>query len=392
MPTLPPEARLLFLALRPETGRRASTLATLLGTRLDWRLVGQLAEREKLLPILWNNLRPHASVMPPQMREALHRQSAVTEFRMTMTETALHQVVETLAGEGIRVMLLKGAALATTVYPSFAQRPMGDFDVLVPPGEARRAWDVLRGAGWALEVEGGEEFYEQLHHLPGLLDPGGLKLVLEIHRSMLPHAGPFVLDESELWREARPVSLGATRAWVPSDAHQLLHLSTHLAWSHMFSGIGRTVRDIAALVAAREIDWTAFTTLANRTHAGTSAYWTLALAHTLMEVEVPTQVMRNLRPRAGWLPPRALERAYLAMGLLGACPSIHVAQWLWSAGIRPRASGHGAARPWHTNELFKRVFHLDRKRGIRERLTGQVRAASRWWKFVRAVGSPRPVI
>jgi hypothetical protein len=392
MPTLPPEARLLFLALRPEAGARAAALADLLASRLDWRLVGHLAEREKLLPILWNNLRDHASAIPATIREALHRQSAVTEFRMVMTEAALQRVIETLDAEGIRVMLLKGAAVATTVYPSFAQRPMGDFDVLVDPAEARRAWEVLREEGWGLEVEGGDEFYEHLHHLPGLLDPGGLKLVLEIHRSMLPWGGPFPLDESELWRDARAIRVGATTAWVPSDAHQLLHLSTHLAWSHMFGGIGRTVRDVAALDAARAIDWEAFAELANRTRAGTSAYWTLSLAKLLMDVPIPAPVMRCLRPRPAWLPPRLLERAYLTTGLLSACPSVHVARWLWSAGIRPRRSGHGAFRPWHTNELFKKVFHQELKRGLGERLMGQVHAASRWWKFVRGVGSPRPVL
>jgi hypothetical protein len=392
MPILPDEARLLFLASRPDAVCSETYLAALAASRPDWRAVGALAEHEKLLPILWTYLRDHADLVPADIREAFQRQAAVTEFRMALTESALRQVVEVLTANGIRVMLLKGAALAVTKYGSFARRPMGDFDILVPPGEDERAWNLMRAAGWRLELEAGEEFFDSHHHLPGLVDPNGLNLVLEIHRTMLPPTGPFVFDETELWQEARAVQLGATEAWVPSDCHQLLHLSVHFAWSHMFSGMGRTVRDIATILAAGPFDWPRFSDLAIRTQAGTCAYWTLAITRTLSGTPVPTEVLERLRPRQPHVINRALERGYIVTGLFGACPSVWAAKLLWSAGIRPAASGHGRPRPWQSNELFKRVFRLDRDRGFGERMAGQARASRRWWRFARALVSPSRAI
>lgn len=367
-------------------------MAALVASRPNWRAVGALAEREKLLPVVWSYMREHAALIPAEIREAFQAQAAVTEFRMAMTETALRQVVETLAREGIRVMLLKGAALASTVYGSFLKRPMGDFDLLVPPGEAERAWQVMRTAGWRLELEGGEQFFDGHQHLPGLVDPKGLNLVLEVHRTMLPPTGPFLLDADELWRDARPVRLGGVEAWVPSDHHQLLHLSVHFAWSHMFSGMGRTVRDIAFILGAGPFDWERFRDTATATRAGTCAYWTLAITRTLSGTAIPEPVLEALAPRQPRVVSRALERGYITTGLFGACPSVWMAKMLWSAGIQPVASGHGDSRPWQSNELFKRVFKLDRDRGVGERMAGQVQAGRRWWRFAKALGSPQRTI
>lgn len=392
MPLLPDEARLLFLASRPDAVCGETYFAALAASRPNWRAVGALAEREKLLPVLWKYMQEHAGFIPADVREKFRAQALITDFRMAMTERTLHKVVEELSGQGIRVMLLKGAALAATVYPSFAQRPMGDLDILVAPDEAERAWRQLREKGWTLEYEGGERFYQGYHHLPALVDPSGLKLVLEIHRSIVPLQGPFQLDAEELWREARPVRLGATTVWVPSDRHQLLHLSIHFAWFHMFTGVGRTVRDVATLLAAGPFEWGRFTDLAVRTRARTCAYWTLLITRTLTGAHIPDEVMSVLRPARSGVMLRVLERAYITTGLFGSCPSIRVAKLLWSAGIQPRASGHGEARPWQVGDLFQEVFRPDPTHGLRQRLKRQLRAGAKWWQFARVLTSQRRVL
>ena len=53
------------------------------------------------------------------------------------------------------VVLLKGAALALTVYGSFVERPMSDVDLLVARGDAPRARDALLAAGWVSRVRNG---------------------------------------------------------------------------------------------------------------------------------------------------------------------------------------------------------------------------------------------
>lgn len=393
MPVLPAEARLLILAIRvpgPEANRLLSSLVHL---PLNWLLVGAMAEREKLMPVLWNRLRALAANIAPDVAERIHAQAAVTEFRMAMTETTLQEVVERLAAEGIQVLLLKGAALATTVYHSFPARPMGDLDVLVRPEQARRAWQCLVAQGWQAEFAGGERFYEGHHHLVGLVDPKGLHIVLEIHRAMLPLAGPFLLDEESVWREASHVRLGTTDVSVPSDHHQLLHLCVHFAWSNMlFVGLGRTARDVAVLLESGGLDWDRFLALVRSTKADTCAYWTLAMARTLAAAPVPDRVLDVLRPRGPMMLTRALERAHIASALMGACPSTSLMRLLWTAAIRPGASGHGKARPWQAGEAFSEVFRVGQKAGRATRIRAHLRGWAVWMRFAGILGIPRPIV
>ncbi|HVT37667.1 MAG TPA: nucleotidyltransferase family protein [Gemmatimonadaceae bacterium] len=393
MPLLPPEVRLLLLASAPRTEHRESELIALAKSPLNWAGVVRLAAREQLLPVLWSALRAHVDLIPPETIATLQRQSSVTEFRMGMTESVLGQVVERLACEDIRVMLLKGAALATTIYPSFAARPMGDLDMLVAPDQTERAWACMREAGWKPELPGGREFHESHQHLPGLLDPGGFGIVLEIHRSVLPPRGPFVLNEDEIWRDARTVRVRATDAFVPSDEHQLLHLCLHFAWSHaLMEGVGRTLRDVATMLWAREINWPPFIELMTRAKGGTCAYWTLAMSHTLASAPVPDSVLDALRPRQPQAVTRALLRAYVVSGLVRSCPSMRLARLLWSAGIRPAASGHGDARPWDDTAQFMSAFHRGTELSVSARLRQHATRLPDWLQFAEALGLPRRVI
>ena len=392
MPVLPPEARLLLFATRAPSAEDDRVIRELVTGPMNWRLVGALAEREKLLPVLWSRLHRHTAAVPPEVAERIHAQAAVTEFRMAMTETVLQDVVRRLAAEGIRVMLLKGAALATTVYPSFAARPMGDVDILVNPEEAQRAWQCLVDAGWTAELAGGEKFYEGHHHLMGLTDPHGLHLVLEVHRAMLPTPGPFSLDETEVWREARSVRLGSGTAWIPSDRHLLLHLCVHFGWSDMMSsGLGRAVRDATAVAGHATVDWPGFVELARRTRSSSCAYWTLRLARDLSGAMVPESSLRALRPRGQFGLTRTLERTLVMSALTGACPSIKLTRRIWSAAIRPKASGHGHIRPWTIGEGFAAAFQIERTDRTSRALI-HLRGWARWLRFAEIIGSPRRLV
>jgi hypothetical protein len=395
MSVLPAEARLLFLATSPPAVGDDESLAELVRSPLNWYSLAEMAEREKLISLLWARIGAHPNTIPTPIATLLQRQELVTQFRMVMMESVMQQVVERLTAVGIRVMLLKGAALATTVYPSFAQRPMGDLDILVRPDVAKRAWQCMCDGGWTIEPEfsGGGEFHQLHHHLPPLVDPRGLKVVLEIHRSLAPTESPCALDTDDVWRHAVSIRLGATTALVPSDLHQLIHLCIHFAWSHMLEGgVARTVRDVAALISRGSIDWREFTALTTGARAGTCAYWTLAMTKTLGGAAVPEFVLEALRPRQPRALTRALERGYIMTGLARACPSVRLAQLMWVAGIRPGASGHGAARPWHTGERFKEAFHVGTTPTLGARVTAHVRGIAAWLRFASVVGVPRRLV
>jgi len=60
----------------------------------------------------------------------------------------LARALRALNQADVPVMVLKGAALAQTVYPRLSQRPMGDADLLVRPEDRDRARGALEAAGY----------------------------------------------------------------------------------------------------------------------------------------------------------------------------------------------------------------------------------------------------
>lgn len=350
---LPPEARLLFVATR-EPAWDPGEVRRLASAPLNWAVLRGLATQERLLTVLWPRLCEAGVAVPEPHEQAFRMQASVMEFQLSFAELVLRQVVREARDLDVDLLLLKGAALALTVYGAFRDRPMGDLDVLARPAGASRLWNRLREDGWLLEYEGGRTFYEEHHHLPPLVRGGGIGVVLEIHRTLLPPRGPFVDGGDSTWRTARPLRLDEGSVRVLAPEAQLLHLSIHFAWSHMAGrGLARTVRDVAAVWAEGEIDGPSFVERAQAMRAETSAYWTLRLARGLGGAAVPDAVLEALAPpRPRWVLDR-LERAYVEAALFRSCPSHRLLRTLWTAGMAPGASGHGAHRPWEADEDFR---------------------------------------
>lgn len=390
-PLLPIEAQLFFLAIRPPIAGDDALIDRLLRQPINWTLFAALAERERMVSVLWHRLRTMAANIPIEIRNRLDRRATVIDFRMTVTSALLDDLVRRLVAVGHPPMLLKGSALARSVYPSLIDRPMTDLDLLLPRATARAAWSILRKDGWPVEHEEADAFCETHHHLPPLIDPRGANVVLELHHSMMPVPGPFALDDDRIWSEARPLASGAL---MPSPVHLLLHLCVHFAWSDWLSyGIARTVRDVAALANADLVPWDAFVDCAHEARASTCAYWTLALARSLAGAEIPDDALARLRPRQPIVVSRALERAYIATAVLRLSPSVVLSQRLWSAGVRPVGSGHGAHRPWDATARFNAAFQrtaVQPKMLIR--LRAQATQAGAWLRFARLVGDGRPMV
>jgi hypothetical protein len=396
---LSPEARILLLTAGPAANDAG--IARHLAEPIDWGRMSALSDAERALAVVWARVAPLARGVPADMRERLARLSMVNEFRQAQLEAKLLEVLHRLEAMQARVLLLKGAALATTVYPSFSLRPMSDVDLLVEPGRAEEVHGALLGEGWKRRdfgLDGAEmarldQFYRGHHHLWPLEAAHGPPVRAEIHTDILGDGHPFRFGATDLWSDARRIDYKGATALVPAPAHQLLHLCIHFAWSHLLRDGGwRAFRDLSAISARGAIDWPAFTALAQQSRAATCAYWTLRLAQALARVPVPPDVLDALRPS---LPEAVLARLELhlahemiAPGAL--CPSVRLRRALWSAAIQPRRSGHGAARPWLHDGAFP-VSGAARAepRGI-ARWQAHLQRGSQWRRFLRTVVTLSP--
>jgi hypothetical protein len=310
-----------------------------------------LAQREQAVIALRDYSMQHpALVASPEWAHRLALVVLDAQRRLHAARRRLEETTVALNAADVTPVLLKGAALAATVYGGWSRRSMRDIDILVSPEALVTASAAAKQSSWVSDTSlPGESVYLRHHHIPPLLDGRGSGLRLEIHRSPLPSDNPFRIEPEEIAAGCRPVAIGEGRALVMDPIHHAVHLAIHLVWSHeLRAGAWNAFSDLHALLDAGQLDWPRLAATATRWRAGSCLYWTLRLARSLTGLDVPDEILRELSPAASRLMLDRLERHFQAplLQVDAVCPPVRLHRTLWSAALQPRQQGHGAKRPW----------------------------------------------
>ncbi|MBK6486230.1 MAG: nucleotidyltransferase family protein [Gemmatimonadetes bacterium] len=382
------EARLLLLAAGPAS-MKPEIAALLASNVVSWPAFLEVADRERATGVVWRRLREHAlPALTDQQRAAFERAAMVSDFTASYLEQRIGESMALLARRGTRGLLLKGAALAVSVYGSFADRPMGDVDLVVDRDRAEDAFEALQSIGWRWNAsEYPRSRYGGHHHFPPLLDARGMDVRLELHVELFVEGSPFALDAARLWEDSREVTIGAGTARIPSPEHLLLHSCIHYMWSHMMLfGAWRSFRDVVALSTAG-LDWDRFVADARRHRAESACFWTLRLAERLAGAMLPPEVMSRLEratsPR--WIDVCERHAAREMFPSEDHCPSQWLRRRLWELSIRPKAAGHGAARPWLLDDMAPENVRPEQRDGGVRRMVRQVPRLGAWVRYARAL-------
>lgn len=379
------ECRLLFRSADP--GAPPEEIRALAGAVRDWARVAVIADREMATAGLAEALvRAGHDVVPPAVVAHLRAEALMTAFRMQRLAARLRETVGALHAAGVPVLLLKGAAVGALLDPTLRSRPMADLDLLVPESALGTAEAAIARTGWQRSTDPVlSSLLQDAHHRPPFFDPEVRGLRLELHTRMLPAEHSFVFEEDDLWRDALDAPAPLEGARVPSIEHQLLHASTHFAWSHtMRFGAWRTFRSLHLLQRAGVVDWERAAAFSRTSRAGTCCYWTFRLARTLAGMPVPESVLRRLSPPNPASVQDALERHFiagLAPGEGPECPSVRLENLLWRLALRPRWSGHARAGRWDPTNRWGRAMGIVSDETAGDKVRRHLRGLGRWWAF-----------
>jgi hypothetical protein len=274
------------------------------------RLLGlpaPLARRVEVRVLTYAALRAAGALdrLPDDEREAARALYLGTLAYNSARLERLEQALAIARARGVRLVLLKGAAMILEHYLDPGARPMLDVDLACAPADLDRALDALRAAGLARAAgDPVRELRGTIHDLK--LTDGTLSL--ELHFRLwdeLRYRG----DPTGLLARAVELPLGATRAFVPAPADHLFVLLVHAAL-HGFAGNPLWLTD-AALVAERAGPsvWPEVERLARAEGAG------LALSAALDQLALVFP---------GLVPPARARAAPLRRALLQ-----RLAPWLW---------------------------------------------------------------
>jgi hypothetical protein len=277
--------------------------------------------------------------------------------------TAAEPALDRLESEGIEYVVLKGAALAWTVYDSIMLRPFGDLDVLVRPEAATRASTLLEADGWESAHRVPSSDLESLHAINYTQAPDG---ALDLHRYALRECCWSDVDAG-FWRRSVTATVGGRRARVLSPADQLLHVCVHgLRWNPVHSShwVADATRIIAQVGAS--IDWPTLVEEARRRDLVFQVHEALRFVRRVTRAPVPDAALSALATgRVSWRD--RIECHVKTRPLHG--PGGLLLMWYDWRRLRTRPSPIGFARylahsmrlasPW---QLFPRSLQILRSR------------------------------
>lgn len=181
--------------------------------------------------VLWETLRD-GSGAARAVAEALAPAARAAAVKELFVQRELARVLGAIDAAGCRALVIKGTALAYTIYRQPWHRPRTDTDLLVGEHEMAVVSAVLESCGYARAdaVSTGRLVSHQIAY--DHRDDAGLRYVIDLHWKLvnpqvLADALPFEL----LWRDKQSIPALGSGAWAPSAAaatvlacvHRLAH-------------------------------------------------------------------------------------------------------------------------------------------------------------------------
>jgi hypothetical protein len=144
-------------------------------------------------------------------------------------ERCIDRLIAAFDAAGVRMVLLKGTALAHLIYMSPELRPMADIDILIDGDDAEAAIAIAKSAAFAFADKMASKFMGRWHHLPPAeTTESGFRIVLEIHTDAMSPDQPCSLSMRTLADAPRPFARGAGPDGLAlSHTDMLRHLTRH---------------------------------------------------------------------------------------------------------------------------------------------------------------------
>jgi hypothetical protein len=262
-----------------------------------WPAVVEAADTHALGPVLYASLLHLPQARP---REKQLNELRINHARWSLTNwTAFRELGDLLEffdrGQ-IPVVVLKGAALAPTLYPDISLRPISDIDLLVHRADLDRAASLLAGSGFNQVVERGDRFEKRFFNEQYFFKPSSTISRLELHWHVLNIS--YYRQHAPIewfWQRTVPFSLNGRRAVMLDPGAQLLHLCSHLFLKHRNNHL-RWSYDIALLLAryGEQIDWAELTQAAKKFKLGLALRAAIRHIYELWQVPIPQSAWERL--------------------------------------------------------------------------------------------------
>ncbi|MGQ3477920.1 nucleotidyltransferase domain-containing protein [Paenibacillus sp. TY11] len=317
------ELTLLLSLLRKDVTLSQDTFAATQLHEMDWARLLRLTEHHRVVPTVYLQLKTlNHPFIPAELLRNLQAQYHRNTLRMLHLQAEAGRLTRLLVAHGIRVLMLKGPALAQQLYGDVSMRTSKDIDLLIAPDDMDEAEHWMKEAGYRsksgeVRVLGSWKWKD--HHA-SFLHPQK-RVEIELHWRLHPDGGGEPSFD-ELWNCRQMGKAAGASRMVPlasadnrtamtscmytlGSEHQFLYLSAHGARHGWFRL--RWLVDIDRL-AVRDVNWEALLPLLRRYGGLPAGGQAWALAAALLGTPIP----EPMRPVSATRQARRLAMSALA--------------------------------------------------------------------------------
>jgi hypothetical protein len=245
------------------------------------------------------------SLSSGQVEDLLSRQRDAM-LQVLALERHLVNLSNALEEARVEMVLMKGPALAHTVYPDPSWRPFADLDFLVRGQDFQKACDVLADSGFRRGLpEPRAGFDVRFGKAAELMGPDGL--TIDLHRTLV--VGPFGLwiGLDELFAHTASLTVGGREVRRLDDTSLFLHACVHasLGW---WPPLLMPIRDVAQVASFAKVDWGLAAARTRQWRLAAVVHHAMATASDTLGASFPEEAkaVQGIKPR------RKEERAMVA--------------------------------------------------------------------------------
>jgi hypothetical protein len=279
----------------------------------EWELLLRQAAGANLTAALYNFAFDHGMLerIPARAREHLEWAHTQGARHAQGVRFEVREIRRALAGLGLPLILLKGAAYSMAGLAPARGRLFSDIDILVPKERLDEVEAALMMQGWAANHHDAydQRYYrEWMHELPPMQHVKRESLI-DVHHAILPETASARPDPGLLRAAAVPVA-DADNLHVFAPVDMVLHSAVHLFCDGEFDKGLRDLIDIHRLLQQFGADpafWSRLPVRAVELGIARPLFYALRYAGALLNSPIPPEVVGAMRP-AG---PNPLLRALM---------------------------------------------------------------------------------
>jgi len=304
------EDHLLLYSCRTEIGDKGKdALIEIQRNKIDWKYFLEKARGEGVSPLVFLRL-PKVVInkddIPRYVAKRLKQGYYVNATKNTLIFEELGRVLEAFKKAGLQVIVLKGAALAETVYGNLALRPMSDVDLLVKKEHLYHIDEQLKILGYfpsdraVNDVDFSSTYLTTLDYRSSSKHSPSFHIHWHFVNSTIPNEHYIKnIKMEDIWQDAEKTHIANVETWIMAPHHLIIHLSEHaLRVTHSLGKLSFFC-DINEAINfyQQRLDWDRLIKDSFKFGLDRMVYLTLYFTSEFLAAPIPENVLSKLRPK-----------------------------------------------------------------------------------------------